>query len=60
MVKAKLGAAVRSTSPIAQTNEALIKMLCHNVIVNVGAIYELGLSPVLGPGAGMPMLAGAQ
>lgn len=43
MIKAKFGSAVRSTSPIAQLNEALVKVLCHNVVVLVGAVAELGL-----------------
>jgi len=51
MIKAKFGAAVRSTSPIAQMNEALVKILCHNIVVNVSAIYELGMTPILGPAA---------
>ena len=48
MVKAKLGAHVRSTNPIAQTNEALVKLLCHNVIVLVGVAYEMGIESKLG------------
>lgn len=48
MIKSKFGAAIRSKSPTAQINEALMKVLCHNLVVNVGAIYELGLEPVLG------------
>jgi transposase len=45
MIKAKFGASVRSKSPIAQTNEVLCKVLCHNLCVLIQSIYELGLTP---------------
>lgn len=48
MIKAKFGANVRSKSLDAQKNEALVKVLCHNVVVLVGSVYELGLEPALG------------
>ncbi len=46
MVKAKFGGAVRSKTPVAQANEVLVKILCHNIVVLVAAMYELGLNPV--------------
>ncbi len=48
MIKAKFGANIRSKTPIAQQNEALVKVLCHNVVVLVGAMYEHDLVPMLG------------
>ena len=48
MIKAKFGPAVRSKTPVAQVNEALAKILCHNIVVLIHSIYELGIEPVLG------------
>jgi transposase len=45
MIKAKFGASVRSKTPVAQTNEVLCKVLCHNLCVLVQSIYELGIEP---------------
>ena len=47
MIKAKFGPAVRSKTPVAQINEALAKVLCHNIVVLIHSIYELGIEPVL-------------
>lgn len=41
MVKRKFGSSVRSKSKVAQTNEVLCKVLCHNLCILVKAIYEL-------------------
>lgn len=45
MVKAKFGDALRSKTHTAQVNEALCKVLCHNICVLVASIYELGIEP---------------
>jgi transposase len=45
MIKAKFGASVRSKTPVAQMNEVLCKVLCHNLCVLVQSIYELGIEP---------------
>jgi len=45
MIKAKFGGSVRSKSPVAQVNEVLCKVLCHNICVLVQSIYELGIEP---------------
>jgi hypothetical protein len=37
---------VRSRTKIAQTNEVLLKVLCHNIRCLVHAIHELNLTPV--------------
>ncbi len=41
----KFGPALRSKTPVAQTNEVLCKVLCHNLCCLVQAIYELGIEP---------------
>ena len=46
MVKAKFGANLRAKTPNAMVNEVLLKFLCHNIVVLVGAFYELGIAPV--------------
>jgi transposase len=45
MIKAKFGASVRSKTPVAQMNEVLCKVICHNLCVLVQSIYELGIAP---------------
>lgn len=45
MIKAKFGASVRSKTPVAQMNEVLCKIVCHNLCVLVQSIYELGIAP---------------
>jgi hypothetical protein len=51
MLKAEFGDALRSKTETAQTNELLCKVLCHNLCVLVGAIYELGIEPVFWAGS---------
>lgn len=46
MIKTKFGASVRAKSPVAQVNEVLCKVLCHNICVLIQSIYELGIEPV--------------
>lgn len=45
MIKAKFGDGVRSKTKTAQINEALCKILCHNICCLISAMYELGLKP---------------
>lgn len=45
MIKAKFGDRLRSKDTQAQFNEALCKVLCHNVCVIIQSMYELGLTP---------------
>ena len=45
MIKGKFGSSVRAKTPIAQVNEVLCKVLCHNICVLIQSIYELGLEP---------------
>jgi transposase len=48
MIKAKFGDSVRSKSDAGQINEALCKVLCHNICVLVLAIHELGIEANFG------------
>jgi hypothetical protein len=45
MIKAKFGERLRSKSETAQINEALCKVLCHNLCVVIQSMYELGIEP---------------
>ena len=45
MIKMKFGGSVRSRLPVAMTNEAYCKVICHNICCLISAIYELGLAP---------------
>ena len=47
MIKGKFGDSVRAKSEVGQTNEILLKCLCHNICVLIHAIQELGLTPSL-------------
>jgi transposase len=47
MIKAKFGASVKGKTPIAQVNEVLCKVLCHNICVLIQSIHELGVEPTL-------------
>jgi hypothetical protein len=44
-IKAKFGGNLRSKTYQAQMNEALCKVLCHNVCCLIQSIYELGIEP---------------
>ena len=43
MIKGKFGDAIRSKSTIAQANEVLCKVLCHNICVLIHSIHALGI-----------------
>jgi len=43
MIKAKFGDSIRSKGDVAQINELLLKVLCHNICVLIQAIYELNI-----------------
>jgi transposase len=46
MIKRKFGSSVRGKSDVAQVNEVLAKVLCHNICVLILATHELGLEPI--------------
>ena len=48
MIKAKFGDSLRSKTDRALINEALCKILCHNIVVLVHEIHELGIEPIFG------------
>jgi transposase len=46
MMKRKFGDSLRSKSDTAMVNEVLCKVLCHNLVVLIHEMYELGIEPV--------------
>lgn len=51
-MKRKFGDTIRSKSPVAQRNEALLKVLCHNIVCLIHEITESGATaafPALQP-----------
>lgn len=46
MMKRKFGDSLRSKTDVAMVNEALCKVLCHNLVVLIHEMYELGIDPV--------------
>jgi transposase len=49
MMKGKLGYSLRSKSDTGQVDEALCKVLCHNICALVQAMQELGIEPAFRP-----------
>jgi transposase len=45
MIKSKFGDSLRSKTRTAQVNEALCKVLCHNICCLIQSMYELNLKP---------------
>jgi transposase len=45
MIKSKFGQRLRSRTLTAQVNEALCKVLCHNLCVVIQSMYELNITP---------------
>jgi transposase len=45
MIKAKFGGSLRSKTRTAQINEALCKILAHNICVLNQSMFELGVKP---------------
>lgn len=46
MIKRKFGDSLRSKTDIAMVNETLCKILCHNIVVLIHEMHELGIEPV--------------
>jgi hypothetical protein len=46
MLKRKFGDSVRSKTDVAMRNEALFKILAHNLCVLIQEQHELGIDPV--------------
>jgi transposase len=45
MIKAKFGERLRSRTEVAQYNELLCKIVCHNICVTIQSMYELKIEP---------------
>ena len=45
MIKRKFGDFLRSKTDAAMVNEALCKIVCHNLVVLIHKMYELGIEP---------------
>jgi transposase len=50
MMKRKFGDGLRSKTDVAMVNETLCKVLCHNLVVLIHEMYELGIDPVFWAG----------
>ena len=51
-MKRKFGDIIRAKTPIAQRNELLLKVLCHNIVCIVHEVHESGVNvvfPALAP-----------
>lgn len=46
MLKRKFGGSLRSKTDTALVNESLCKVLCHNLVVLIHEMHELGIEPV--------------
>jgi transposase len=46
MIKRKFGDSLRSKTNVAMVNETLCKILCHNLVVLIHEMCELGINPV--------------
>ena len=46
MIKAKFGGRLRSKGTVAQENEALCKVLAHNLCCVIQSMFEFGVVPV--------------
>jgi transposase len=49
MMKRKFGDNLRSKTDVAMVNETLCKVLCHNLVVLIHEMCELGIDPVFWP-----------
>lgn len=48
-IKRKFGDTIRSKTPTAQRNEALLKVLCHNIVCVIHEMHESGVSAQFTP-----------
>jgi hypothetical protein len=46
MMKRKFGDSFHSKTDTAMVTEVLCKVLCHNLVVLIHEMYELGINPV--------------
>ena len=58
MVKRVFGDSVRSKTPVAQVNEVLLKLICHNIRVLIHEMHALGVNPdLVGSANRLPTMA---
>lgn len=50
MIKRKFGDSLRGKTETAMVNEVLAKVLCHNLVVLIHEMYELGIAPTFEAG----------
>jgi transposase len=53
MLKRKFGDSLRSKTPTAMVNESLCKVLCHNLVVLIHEMHELGIEPIFWADSGV-------
>ena len=46
LMKRKFGDSIRSKTDVAMVNETLCKILCHNLVVLIHEMFELGIEPM--------------
>jgi transposase len=49
MIKRKFGDRLSSRTDTAMKNEVICKVICHNIVVVIHTMYELGIDPVSWP-----------
>ena len=49
MIKRKFGDSLRSKTGTAMVNEALCKILCHNLVVLIHEMFKLRIEPMFLP-----------
>ncbi|MCG2782745.1 MAG: transposase [Candidatus Altiarchaeales archaeon] len=45
MIKQKFGDGLKSKKFVSQKNELLAKLICHNIVVLIHEMFELGINP---------------
>ena len=56
-MKRKFGDTIRSKSLTAQVNEALLKVLCHNLVCVIHEMHESGITPTFPAAQNSPVPA---
>lgn len=59
MMKAKFGERITSKGETAIVNEALVKVLCHNICVVIQSMHELGIEPTFWAGSSVAQKVGS-
>jgi hypothetical protein len=59
MIKRKFGDFVRSKTDTAMVNEALAKVRCHNLVLLIHEVHEIGIEAVFWQDWRLPKKSGA-